>query len=219
MRTRMAECIRTQIFPFGFLEVSMRANLLQLLWILKASAAPLANSSIHNRIPQRLLGICAAAILLGVTASAQVETGQIAGTITDESGAVVPGATITVRNLASNAQRTAQSSAVGAYLIVGLEPGTYQVTVTSTQFKPFSANIEITVGSHSTMDAKLSVNSNVTEVQVIAEGGTSINTQSQELSQVVDTLQLAQLPSLTRNPMTLSCSPATSAMATTPPPT
>jgi hypothetical protein len=168
----------------------MSTHLLQLLRILKASI---------SRIPHLSI-LCAVAILFSATAFAQVETGQIAGTVTDETGAVVPNATITVKNLASNAQRTAQSSAVGDYIIVGLVPGTYQVTVTSSAFKPFTENVEVTVGGHSTVDAKLSVSSNVTEVQVVAEGGTAINTQTQELSQVVDTQQLAQLPSLTRNP-------------------
>jgi hypothetical protein len=51
-----------------------------------------------------------------------------------------------------------------------------------------------------TVDAKLSVSSETTEVQVVGEGGVAVNTQSQELSQVVDTLQLSHLPSLTRNP-------------------
>jgi Carboxypeptidase regulatory-like domain/TonB dependent receptor len=176
----------------------MRANLSRLFWVFKPSTSQITFTC--NRAWLRLVSICAAAILLGATAAAQVETGQIAGSVTDESGAVVPGATVTVRNVASNAQRTAQSSPLGAYIIVGLEPGTYQVSVASGQFKPFSGNVEVTVGGHVTLDVKLSISSNVTEVQVIAEGGTSVNTQTQELSQVVDSQQLAQLPSLTRNP-------------------
>ena len=139
-------------------------------------------------------------MLSAATAFAQVESGQIAGTVTDESGAVIPGATITVKNLASNAQRSAQSSQTGGYVVVGLEPGTYQVSVTSSQFKPFTSNVEVTVGGHVTVDAKLSVTTSTTEVQVVAEGGATVNTQTQELSQVVDTQQLATLPSLTRNP-------------------
>ena len=74
------------------------------------------------------------------------------------------------------------------------------MTVNSGNFKPFEATVEVTVGSHVTLDAKLSVSSETTEVQVVGEGGIAVNTQSQELSQVVDTLQLSQLPSLTRNP-------------------
>jgi len=145
------------------------------------------------RVVMPLLLLCTAAL-------AQVDSGQIAGTITDTLGAVVPGATVTVTNSASNSHRAVQSSGTGAYVVVGLEPGTYQITVTAGAFKPFKENVEVTVGGHVTIDAKLSVNGSVTEVEVVAEGGAAVNTQTQELSQVVDTLELSQLPSLTRNP-------------------
>lgn len=147
-------------------------------------------------IRRALLGL----LVVATAAFAQVETGQIAGTVTDESGAVVPNASVTAKNLASNAQRTSLTSPTGSYVVVGLQPGTYEVSISAGQFKPYTSNIEVTVGGHVTLDAKLSVNANVTEVQVVAEGGAGVNTQTQELSQVVDTQQLATLPSLTRNP-------------------
>jgi hypothetical protein len=156
-----------------------------------------------NRLRSRVpLLVCAFAgvILLCAAARAQVESGQIAGTVLDPSGSVIPNATVTIKNLANNAQRTAQSSPAGAYLIVGLEPGNYQISVSSTGFQPFNENVEVTVGGHLTVNATLSVSANTTEVQVVAQGGTAVNTQTQELSQVVDTTQLAQLPSLTRDP-------------------
>ena len=138
--------------------------------------------------------------LVSATAWAQVDSGAIAGTVTDQTGAVVSGANVTAKNLASSAQRTTGATEAGAYSLVGLEPGIYDVTVTAGQFKPYNAKVEVTVGSHVTLDAKLSINGNTAEVQVVAEGGATVNTQTQELSQVVDTEQLAQLPSLTRNP-------------------
>jgi hypothetical protein len=132
-------------------------------------------------------------------ASAQVETGQIAGTVTDQTGAAVPNASVAAAILSTNTERRTVSSATGSYLIPGLEPALYQVTVTSTGFKPFIGRVEVTVGGHVTLDAKLSVNATTTEVQVIGEGGAQVNTQSQEMSQVVDSQQIAELPSLTRN--------------------
>jgi hypothetical protein len=130
---------------------------------------------------------------------AQVETGQLAGVVSDPSGAVVAGVTVTVTNIATNAVRTATTSGTGSYLITGLEPSTYEVSVTSSSFQPFKGRAEVTVGGHVTVDAKLSVSANVSEVQVVGAGGVAVNTQSQELSQVVDTQQMSQLPSLTRN--------------------
>lgn len=139
-------------------------------------------------------------LVLPAKSFAQVESGQIAGIVTDESGAVIPSATVSASNISRNDSRTVAASNSGTYTIVGLEPGKYRVTVTAAQFKPFVATVEVTVGSHVTLDARLSVSANTAEVEVVAEGGASVNTQTQELSQVVDTQQLTQLPSLTRNP-------------------
>jgi outer membrane receptor protein involved in Fe transport len=163
-----------------------------------ASQASTAESS--RTFWQGLAGTVVVILLCAGVACAQVESGQIAGTVTDQSGAVVPGATVTAKSLATNASRTTQSSASGGYVITGLAPATYEVTVTAGSFKSYAANVEVTVGGHVTLDAKLSVGTSVTEVQVIAEGGAQVNTQTQELSQVVDSQQLMQMPSLTRNP-------------------
>ncbi|HEY2001278.1 MAG TPA: carboxypeptidase-like regulatory domain-containing protein [Acidobacteriaceae bacterium] len=147
------------------------------------------------------LALFAAIVFLACGAAlSQVETGQIAGTVKDQAGAAIPGATINIKDVATNVERNSQSGSNGQYLVPGLTPGTYQITVNGTGFKAFVARVEVTVGGQVTLDAALSVSSNVTEVQVIGVGGTQVNTQSQELSQVVDTQQLAALPSLTRNP-------------------
>jgi len=147
-----------------------------------------------------ILGLFAALSVCGVMASAQIESGQIAGTVLDQSGAAVPGATVAVKNVGTNSARNAVSSSTGAYLVSGLAPAVYEVTISSGNFKPYVAKVEVTVGSRVTLDAKLSVSATVTEVQVIGEGGAQVNTQTQELSQVVSALQVQQLPSLTRNP-------------------
>jgi hypothetical protein len=149
---------------------------------------------------RNLIGVLAIMVLSGAVASAQVESGQIAGTVLDQSGAVITGAIVTVKNVATGAERSTLTSTTGAYLVSGLEPASYQITISSGNFKPFTGNAEVTVGGHTTVDAMLSVSSQTTEVQVVGEGGVAVNTQSQELSQVVDTLQLSHLPSLTRNP-------------------
>src|SRR6478672_13948469 len=66
-------------------------------------------------IVRSVISVLFGLLLFATPAFSQVETGQIAGTVTDESGAVVPNATVTVRNLASNAQRATQSSPTGSY--------------------------------------------------------------------------------------------------------
>jgi hypothetical protein len=131
------------------------------------------------------------------------ETGDIAGTVTDPSGAVVPDATIAVKNLGTNAVRTVTSSSSGAYVVTGLHPAEYELTVTGAGFHFFTTRVEVTVAAKLTVNPKLSVTQENTSVEVTAEGGAQANTQSQELSQIVNATEVAQLPSLTRNPYDL----------------
>ncbi len=151
-------------------------------------------------IPALVTGVFALVLLSTAVSSAQVDSGQIAGTVQDQSGAVIPGATVIAKNLGTNAERSTKTSANGTFEVPGLSPAFYQVTVNAGSFQPFSAKVEVTVGGRSNLDVKLSVSAATTEVQVVAEGGAQVNTQTQEMSQVVDSQQLAELPSLTRNP-------------------
>ena len=114
--------------------------------------------------------IFAVMFLSGAVAMAQVESGVIAGTVTDQSGAIIGGANVMVRNLDNNAERTTHTSSTGAFNVPGLEPAKYVITITSGNFKPYTANVEVTVGGHVSIDAKLSVSAGTTEVQVVAEG-------------------------------------------------
>jgi len=143
------------------------------------------------------------AVLAWSTASRSAfaqETGQISGTVTDPTGAVLPNATITIKNLGTNAVRAVTTGGTGAYVVTGLQPATYEMTVRDTGFRSFSTRVEVTVAAKVTVDAKLSVTQEITSVEVTAEGGAQANTQSQELSQIVNETQVSQMPSLTRNP-------------------
>jgi len=134
-------------------------------------------------------------------AIAQVDTGSISGSVHDSSGAVVPNAKVTAENLATGVVRTVESGSSGQYTLVGLAPGNYKVTVVSNGFKTFSFTGEVTVGGSLTVNPQLEVGSTAVTVEVTAGfGGTEVNTQTQDLSQLVDSTQLSQLPSLNRNP-------------------
>jgi hypothetical protein len=147
-----------------------------------------------------LFAIAFLAILAFASPALAQETGQISGTVTDPTGAAIPNVTVTVKNLGTNAARSVTTSSTGAYLVRGLEPANYELSINGSGFRPFGARIEVTVAARVTMDAKLSVSQADTTVEVTAEGGAQTNTQSQELSQIVNATQVAQMPSLTRNP-------------------
>src|ERR1700688_3641109 len=74
-------------------------------------------------------------LLAAVSLSAQTFRGTILGTATDASGAVVGGAKVTVRNVATGLERTTETSADGSYALPELPIGTYTVTVTQTGFQ------------------------------------------------------------------------------------
>ena len=137
--------------------------------------------------------------LCGTPALSQVESGTISGTVHDASGAVVAGATVPVKNVATSAERTVQTGANGQYNLPGLAPGVYEVTVTSTGFASFKARAELTVGGQTSVDAQLSVSGQATTVEVVAGAGTTVNTETQEIAEVISPTQIAQLPSLNRN--------------------
>ena len=153
-----------------------------------------------NRSLLRAFCLLGTLVVAHVLVFGQVETGTIAGVVKDATGAVVADAQVVVRNVATNAERTAVTSNLGQYSVPALPPGNYRVSVSKSGFKTYETAIEVTVGGHSTVDVELAVGSGNTVVEVTAAGAaTEVNTQTQELQQLIDTQQLGQLPSLTRN--------------------
>jgi hypothetical protein len=144
--------------------------------------------------------ILLAGLFIGQPTFAQVETGSISGVVRDPSGSVLPSAMVTATNTATSVARTVQSGADGTYTVSSLLPGIYNVAVTATGFQPFTEKAEVTVGGHTTLEVKMSLSTQTETVEVVGEGGATVNTQTQELSQLVNTTQMSQLPSLTRNP-------------------
>ena len=88
---------------------------------------------------RRLLLALSVAMLFAIGASlqAQVDTGWIAGTVTDASGAVVPNASVTAKSVATGAERTVQTNSSGQYTIPALIPGQYEVSVKAPNFGEF----------------------------------------------------------------------------------
>ena len=134
-------------------------------------------------------------------AYSQVDTGQISGSVADPSGAILPNVQVTERNLGTNSTRTVTTASNGSYVFTGLPAATYEISVNAPGFETYTQQAEVTVGGHPTVDVKLAVGQGTEKVTVTAaSGGAEVNTQTQELSQVIGTEQVSQLPSLTRNP-------------------
>src|SRR5260370_19789948 len=153
-----------------------------------------------SKINRNLLCLLALLLFLPSLVFAQADTGTLSGTVRDTSGAVVPDASVTARNTATGLQRAAQTGTDGVYTFPGLPPAAYDVTISKSGFADYKAQTTITVGSHVTLDAPLSVSQVSTTVEVVAVPVAEINTQTQEVSQIITPEQVANLPSLTRNP-------------------
>lgn len=141
-------------------------------------------------------------LLLAGTLLAQQETGRITGTVKDQSGAVIPGAAVTVRSVATNAVRSATTGADGGYVVTNLLPGTYEISAAVTGFNTAKKQVEVPVGGVSSADFSLMVGAIATTVTV-SEAPVQVETETQTLSSVITTQQVLQLPTLTRNPYDL----------------
>jgi hypothetical protein len=140
-------------------------------------------------------------LLLSTTlAFGQAETGSISGTVRDSTSAVIPDASVLVRNGATTVERVVRTESTGVYTIPALVPGIYEVTVTKAGFSDYKVRAQVTVGSFVTVNAQLSVAAVTGSIDVVGSGGTEINTQSQEVSQSITPQMVQNLPSLTRNP-------------------
>lgn len=132
---------------------------------------------------------------------AQIESGIVSGTVTDPSGAVVSNATVTAKNLGTGLSRTVTSSANGSYTLTSLPPARYEISVDAAGFQTFRQTVDVTVGGRTTVDAAMKVGTTGTVVEVTAENaGAEVNTQDQQISNTITSTQIADLPSLTRNP-------------------
>jgi hypothetical protein len=137
-------------------------------------------------------------------AHAQAPVGSIAGTITDSSGAVVAGATVSAISLATGATRSSTSDDQGFFTIPTLKPGEYLVKVASKGFAEFVApRVVVEVGQTVRVDAALTVQAVNERVEVTA-GNVTVDTSQTTVGGVVNLQQINQLPLNGRNYLELA---------------
>ncbi len=131
---------------------------------------------------------------------AQTSFGQIAGNVSDPTGASVGGATITVTNVGTKDVRTVIADGNGYYVVTSLPIGDYTLQTTAPGFRGEQrTGISITADAHLTADFQLTIGGATDTVSVSAVLGETLNTTSGEISHVIDSKQVANLPLNGRN--------------------
>src|SRR5262245_3132558 len=123
-------------------------------------------------MPIMKAGLWLAVAFLATTgvAEAQITRGGVVGTVRDSSGGVVPGATVTTTNTATNATRTTQTDTDGFFKIEALEPGTYDVVVELAGFtRVENQGVAVRTASDTSVDVVLQIGGITAEVTVTAE--------------------------------------------------
>ncbi|HEX8456459.1 MAG TPA: carboxypeptidase regulatory-like domain-containing protein [Pyrinomonadaceae bacterium] len=132
--------------------------------------------------------------------AAQEPTGAIEGTVTDPQNAIVINATVTARNIATNLSRTVTTGDDGNFAIRQLPPGSYEVTVAGANFKKtIYKDVQVGVGQNTALDAQLQIGGAAEEVTIVGSSDAQIDRVDHNISGVVGTVQIQNLPLNGRN--------------------
>ena len=142
--------------------------------------------------------------LLISAAVGQMSTSQIAGTVTDESGAVVPGAKVTIRNEATGATNEQTTSVAGVYAFPALTVGSYTISVEIAGFKTAKKTGEaLVVGTPLDVDFRMEIGQTSETVDVKAEAA-ALETSNATLGDVVSHESVSRMPLNGRNAQNLA---------------
>jgi outer membrane receptor protein involved in Fe transport len=136
------------------------------------------------------LSLCFFALM---SAAQTIVTGGFAGTITDPTGAVVPGVALTAKNVATGETYTTVSTATGGYVFSLLKPGEYSLSASKEGFKTSIQNVNVELGQNATLNFTMELGASSTTVEVTGVASL-LQTQNANISTTFDTRQVLNLP-------------------------
>ena len=132
-------------------------------------------------------------------------TGTVVGTIADQTGAVIAGATVTLTDAATGSTRTTTTNNSGQYVLVNMPPGDYTIRVSKTGFSVSEIMHQaVSVGSQTTADVKLMLGATQTVVEVQAATGADLQTLNATIGSTVGSTAINALPGLGRDVSTFA---------------
>ena len=141
--------------------------------------------------------------VFAIHADAQVKTADVVGVVTDNGGARVQGAKVTITNTATNFEESAQTDSAGNYLFTLLPPGNYSVQVAKSGFKTENVKtVALSVGDRLKLDFALDIGQVQQVVDVTAEPP-ALQSQTSDLNILIDSKAVQDLPVNNRNYVTL----------------
>jgi hypothetical protein len=123
----------------------------------------------------------------------QASTSSVNGTVRDQTGAVIPSATVTLTNTATNVTAKTSTNEVGFYLFTGVVPGTYRLQVEAPGFQKFEGTLTVQVQQTATVNVTLAVGQTTTEVSV-QDVTPMLVTDSPSLGHTLERSRIEQLP-------------------------
>lgn len=145
------------------------------------------------------LALLLACLVVPQKGNAQGFYGTIAGTVTDSSGAVVPGATVELTNSGTGVKTRATTNGAGSYLFPNLQPGTYQVAFTKSGFQASSrGSIDVQVASMMRIDVALAVG-DVTETTEVTSEAPILQSEDASLGSAIEGRAVTEMPLNGRN--------------------
>ncbi|MDQ3756165.1 MAG: Plug and carboxypeptidase regulatory-like domain-containing protein, partial [Acidobacteriota bacterium] len=153
----------------------------------------------------RTLIIVGMVLSLSVMASAQTSRGTVSGYVTDPTGAVIPGASVTLTNVATTVSRSTTTNDEGFYRFDAVDLGAYQVTLSASGFGAIEkTNIVVNANQTSTVDAQLTPGGQNVTIDVVAESGAALQTEAPVRGGNISPRQVTELPFSSRNPVSLA---------------
>jgi hypothetical protein len=149
--------------------------------------------------------VCCGLALLWLlhTAHGQVSSAEIGGTVSDSSGASIPGASVLIVNQGTGATRTTATNQSGAFVVPALEPGEYRITVEAASFKKAVADhVTLNVGDKRTLNFSLKIGE-ATQTITVSSSGELINATTADISTVINEGEVKDLPLNGRDPSSL----------------